>query len=557
MQFPARPLRSLALSGLLVCLGGLTRVEAQLPAPPAPPENPITPSKAVLGKILFWDEQLSSDNTVACGTCHIPAAGGSDARTGEVLRNPGADGLMHTGDDVFGSPGVVNWDADDELDPDPIFGLGQQTTGRHSPTFLTGAFFRRNFWDGRAGDQFLDPETGAVAIQTGGALESQAAGPPVNDVEMAHEVRSWSEITAKLARVKPLHLARNLPPDVRTALALRPTYPALFQAAFGSPDITARRIAFALATYERILVPNQSPFDEFMHGDINALTADQRAGFLVMEIQGECSSCHELFPTPGQLLNPFRNTGVRPVSEDIGLQAVTGLPSDAGKFKVPLLWNIGLRERFFHNGSLTSLVDVVEFYDRGGDFFDNTDPLLRPLGLSTLEKAQLVDFLQNGLTDPRVAAELPPFDRPTLYSEVPVHETVLYGTGVAGTGGAVPQMLVLTPTAGYTPGFKIGLAQGLGGAQAFLVVTLHARNFGPGSGPVANGAGGTRSSSIVVGPRTAGTLLLDGAGAGAGYGTLVLDPPPPMSQVHAQWWVVDPGAAGGFAKSEFAELVFF
>lgn len=70
---------------------------------PVPAENPITEAKPVLGKILFWDEQLSSDNTVACGTCHQPAAGGSDLRLG---MNPGFDQIFGTDDDVVGSPGI-------------------------------------------------------------------------------------------------------------------------------------------------------------------------------------------------------------------------------------------------------------------------------------------------------------------------------------------------------------------------------------------------------------------------------------------------------------------
>src|SRR6185369_3724667 len=76
---------------------------------PFPSENPYTYEKAILGKLLFWEEQLSSDNTVACGTCHHPAAGGSDPRA-ETARHPGPDGLMSTLDDIHGSPGIVRCD---------------------------------------------------------------------------------------------------------------------------------------------------------------------------------------------------------------------------------------------------------------------------------------------------------------------------------------------------------------------------------------------------------------------------------------------------------------
>ena len=87
---------------LVLALAASSRLAAELPAVPVPVENPITEPKRVLGKILFWDEQLSSDGSVACGTCHRPAAGGADPRTG---RHPGID--KGTIDDVMGSPGIV------------------------------------------------------------------------------------------------------------------------------------------------------------------------------------------------------------------------------------------------------------------------------------------------------------------------------------------------------------------------------------------------------------------------------------------------------------------
>ena len=87
---------------LVLALAASSRLAAELPAVPVPVENPITEPKRVLGKILFWDEQLSSDGSVACGTCHRPAAGGADPRT---RRHPGID--KGTIDDVMGSPGIV------------------------------------------------------------------------------------------------------------------------------------------------------------------------------------------------------------------------------------------------------------------------------------------------------------------------------------------------------------------------------------------------------------------------------------------------------------------
>jgi cytochrome c peroxidase len=108
---------------VLGCYGLAAR--AELPPVPVPAENPITESKRILGKILFWDEQLSSDDSVACGTCHRPAAGGADPRAG---LNPGS--LPGTTDDVFGSPGIRRLDNDGLPVVDPVFGDAPQVMRR-------------------------------------------------------------------------------------------------------------------------------------------------------------------------------------------------------------------------------------------------------------------------------------------------------------------------------------------------------------------------------------------------------------------------------------------
>jgi cytochrome c peroxidase len=523
---------------------------AQLPPPPAPPENPITPEKAVLGKILFWDEQLSSDNTVACGTCHVPAAGGADARTGTLAsRNPGPDGVGGTPDDVFGAIGVMRADAQDDYVLSALFGFQPQVTGRQAPSFAGAQYFNEVFWDGRARSSFTDPETGLVSIAAGGALESQVVGPPVSDVEMAHEARGWSEITAKLATVQPLKLAASLTPDVVTALNQHPTYPALFASAFGTEDITAGRIAFAIATYERTLVPDRTPFD------LGTLTPGQQQGFGAFNASN-CAVCH----TPPLFSNgTFRNVGLRPPGEDLGRQVVTGNPADRGRFKVPSLRNVGLRSRFFHTGNVppamgapaNTLEAVVAFYARGGDFPDNRDPLLATTGVPLQARPALIDFLRNGLTDPRVANEEFPFDRPELHSESAAPNPLVFGAGVAGSGGVVPEILALSPPSVDTPGFKIGVASGLGGAVAHLVLV-----------PATTTAGGRRLPSLR--PSLVfdlGSIVLEGAGAGGGFGTLHLelgDVPLRLGpQVDLQWVVADPAAPGGVARSAFARLTLF
>src|SRR5690606_8183560 len=112
-----------------------------LPPVPVPAENPITEPKRVLGKILFWDEQLSSDDSIACGTCHLPASGGADPRVG---RHPGID--PGTIDDVLGSPGIVSLDARGRPVEHPLFGFEPQVTARAAPSSFGGLWADELFW---------------------------------------------------------------------------------------------------------------------------------------------------------------------------------------------------------------------------------------------------------------------------------------------------------------------------------------------------------------------------------------------------------------------------
>ncbi len=399
--------RLVLLAAMSVATG--PAVPAQLLPPPVPPENPITETKRILGKVLFWDEQLSSDGTIACGTCHQPLAGSADPRTGV---HPGPDESFGTLDDIIGSPGVVRATATGPI-LDPLFGDQVQVTGRSSMATVNSAFVLEAFWDGRAGTTFIDPESGLVSVAFGGALESQAVGPILSDVEMAHEGRDWEEVRAKLQSVIPLGTATDVPADVVDVVDALPSYPSLFELAFGDPDITAERIAFAIATYERTLIADQTPWDEFISGNPAAMTPQQIQGWNFFQ-NSPCSICHAppLFTTQN-----FHNVGLRPVADDPGRQEVTGLIQDGGRFKVPTLRNAGLKQTFMHNGRLSTVQDAVLWYRPGNpnQFIENLDPLL-PVPIPPPALNDMVEFISNALTDPRVAAEQFPFDSPTLHA---------------------------------------------------------------------------------------------------------------------------------------------
>ncbi len=457
----------------VLCAGAAQSAFAQMYPVPVPSENPITEPKRVLGKILFWDEQVSSDNTVSCATCHSPGKGGTEPR---LVRSPGPDGQLNTADDIFGSGGVVKSDANYDYVQDAVFGIKPQQTGRSANPTINAAYFFDLFWDGRATSQFTDPQTGQVAIANGGALESQAVGPPVSSVEMAHPNWNWNDITAKLAQVRPLDLATSPQPDVAAALAAHSTYPELFAAAFGDPAITSKRVAFAIATYERTLVSDQTPWDAYIGGDTNAMTPTQVLGWEKFQTNGRCIECHmdPLFTD-----FTYRNIGARPIVEDTGRQAITGNPDHAGQFKVPGLRNTGLKRTYMHNGMFQNLGQVMAFYRQLPSappvFPENMDPLMNAIFLTSEESSAIQDFVGNALTDPRVANEQFPFDRLTLHIDRAADKaSVLAGSGSPGTGGVVPAIIVQSPPMVGNDSFRVGLANALGNAQAVLGVSTTA-----------------------------------------------------------------------------------
>jgi len=301
---------------------------------------------------------------------------------------------------------------------DPVYGLSVQVTPRKAPSARDAWFFDELFWDGRARSSFVDPVTGQIAIQSGGALESQAAAPPVSTAEMSCEGYGWTDVESKLGAAEPLKLASQIPQAMVDAISQHRSYAALFDWVYGTPEITARRILFAIATYERQLRSNQTPWDRFNGGETSALTDDQKSGLALFNIKARCAKCHV---PPRFTDNKFHNIGARPPDLDPGRATVSSDAADQGKMKTPSLRNVGLRAPggllHFATGTGATLRSVLDVYRQGGVFFDNIDPEIHTLNMPEFEFEQLLSFVQDGLTDPRALAELPPFDRPHLASE--------------------------------------------------------------------------------------------------------------------------------------------
>ncbi|MFP2905317.1 cytochrome-c peroxidase [Pyxidicoccus sp. 3LFB2] len=314
-----------------------------------------TPEKVLLGEKLFNDKRLSVDNTVSCATCHDEKFGFGDGK-------PVSEGVK-----------------------------GQKVT-RNSPTVLNAMFNASQFWDGRAG-----------------TLEDQAKLPILNPREMG-----MPNAEAVVAKVKAI-----------------PEYVTDFRKVFNR-DVNYDDLAAAIGAFERTLYSGNAKFDRFIMGDSKAFTDSERRGWALFNGKGRCNSCHA-----GNVVNPlfsdqkFHNIGIAAHKQDfvkmarealkvvrtgdekqidelaletdfseLGRFLVTKQENDIGAFKTPTLRNIGITGPYMHDGSLTTLWDVMDHYNKGGVPNPYLDGGMQRLGLTEPEIDDLVAFLFT-LTDTR------------------------------------------------------------------------------------------------------------------------------------------------------------
>jgi len=226
-------------------------------------------------------------------------------------------------------------------------GIGGQIGGRNTPTIVNRGIGRSQFWDGRAA-----------------SLEQQALGPIQASVEMGLSI---DEAVARLAA------------DA--------SYREAFRAVFaGEP--TGERLGAAIAAYERTVYSVDSPFDRFVDGDANALSPAARRGLELFGAKARCGECHS---GPNFSDEAFHSLGVSP---DTGRGGVTGVAQEGGAFKTPTLREIAKTGPYMHDGSLATLADVVDYYDRGGSPHPNLSSKIVKLGLTAQERDDLVAFLE-------------------------------------------------------------------------------------------------------------------------------------------------------------------
>ena len=296
---------------------------------PFPEDNPLTPEKVRLGKQLFFDPRLSSDNTVSCATCHDPAKGWSNGER-------------------FAS------------------GVNKKIGTRSALALINVAYQKHLFWDGRAS-----------------SLEEQTRQPIENPSEMNMPLE---ELAGKLNQI--------------------PGYREQFQNVYGA-DATPETIPKPLAAFVRTILSGDAPFDRYRAGDLGALSPAARRGHDVFFFRMNCRACHQgVNFTDGGFHNV--GIGVEQPNPDVGRRVVTQEEVDTGKFRTPTLREIARTAPYMHDGRFQTLKDVVDHYATAGVMNDHLDELMNVFPLSDQEKADLVVFLEEGLSSDSYPLVKPP-----------------------------------------------------------------------------------------------------------------------------------------------------
>jgi cytochrome c peroxidase len=319
----------------------------------------LRPARVALGQKLFFEPRLSGDGTVACATCHDPVRAFTDGRPVSV-----------------GSHGRV----------------GQ----RNAPTVLNALYNKTQFWDGRVS-----------------TLEQQAALPITNPFELGST--SIGDAVSRIAGDKD--------------------YQTQFTQAFGRAA-NEQDMLSAIAAYERTLASFDSPFDHFIAGDANAISDSAKRGWELFNAKARCHLCHALTDNqPDTTLfmdNDFHNIGIgilrhnvaslaqraeREVAQGdvvnvdtaaitsemavLGRFLVTKKQGDIASFKTPGLRNVLVTGPYFHDGSMQTLWDVMDHYNKGDGITDPwLDKDMQPLALTESEIDDVVAFLAS-LTSPQ------------------------------------------------------------------------------------------------------------------------------------------------------------
>ncbi len=249
-------------------------------------------------------------------------------------------------------------------------GFKSEVLGRASPTVINTAYNGIQMWDGRKK-----------------SLEDQAMGPMLSNAEMNMDI-----------------------PKLLEFLKVSKGYSQAFEKAYPGEPIDETTISKAIANFERTVVSRNSPFDRWVKGDKKAMTPQQVKGFkaFVDPNKGNCSTCHS---APNFTDNGFHNIGLASFGDknaDMGRYLERPLKLMKGAFKTPTLRDISLTAPYFHDGSASTLEEVVIHYEKGGIVKTNLSPNMKASNLTAEERAAIVAFMQALTTPPE------PFTLPVL-----------------------------------------------------------------------------------------------------------------------------------------------
>jgi cytochrome c peroxidase len=357
--------KSLLLAGSIVVLWFLT-VAAQdqnpvalapLPDVPIPKDQPLTPSKVELGRLLFFDPRLSGDGSISCADCHDPKKGWGD------------------GNDLSrGYPGTVHW--------------------RNSQTILNAAFLKNWFWTSSAP---------SLEKQAEGAMTGAVAGNlvPLMAVERVKRVQEY------------VHLFKD-------AFQSAPTYEGILQAiAAFERTVVSRNVPFdkymkgaksALTTKAvqgKALFEGKAGCIQCHSGPL--LTDEQFHNVAVPKNPAfEKDPLRQITMRERMRKNNVPEEVVLSLDRDPGRYIDTKKEEDKGRFRTPPLRELVYTAPYMHNGVFFTLEEVVDFYDKGGDDdpFGTKSDKIKPLQLTAEEKAALVAFLES-LSGDEIIVERP------------------------------------------------------------------------------------------------------------------------------------------------------
>ena len=361
------------------------------------PHNPITAEKVALGKLLYFEtgfgqksKYAAAMETYSCASCHIPSKGFTPGRLQGV-----ADGGIGFGQD---GEGRIQWNIFDEDEVD--------VQGVRALSMLNLAYVTNTFWSG----QF-------------GAIDKNVGTENAWDRKPEFAVNHLGYSGQESQHIVGIDLHRLA---VTEKLLDDYGYRSYFDAAFPDVDVEKRytneTAAFALAAYLRTLFANKAPFQNWLKGDENALTVNQKRGALVFLTKAGCTACHK---SPSFNSMEFHRLGVKDMNahpdamatseaddKNLGRGGFTGVPDDMRKFKVPQLYNVGDYATYFHGSSKRTLREVINYKltaKSENRFVLNKDlsEKFKPVSLTEVEKAQLIDFLANGLRDPDLQRYVP------------------------------------------------------------------------------------------------------------------------------------------------------